>query len=402
LITITELKAKAAGRYESTLKKLLLGENPFPVRVAYKRPRRGGDPAVILRVKEMLKGQSKENVGFGPTIQFDEANTRRFGFGDFPGGIAFDSLDDLTRYLGKKGEAERILTHARIVTREFPAARPWTATRLRMLSEKDAAMWHGIIKVVAYFIQNPKPWVYPRELPLSLHTKFVEQNYKPVMELLAQVSPNSLNEPYTSWQDRLGLRSSSEMVEGRFLDPTLAPHLPQHMLAPVKEWNRCAFAAPTWVLITENRTNLLTLPALLGCLALLGKGYAVTRLAQIEKLHATQTYYWGDIDQHGFEILASIRSHLPNTLSCLMDEETLARCHNQVHVENVDATLPTDFVAAHLTLEEQALWKKCANSHLRLEQEWIPPEVAIPPLITLAASASENAIGQSVVPPPAG
>ena len=161
------------------------------------------------------------------------------------------------------------------------------------------------------------------------------------------------------------------------------------MLAPVKEWNRCAFANPTWVLITENRTNLLTLPGLPWCLALLGKGYAVTRLARIKMLHATQTCYWGDIDQHGFEILASIRSHLPKVRSCLMDEETLTRCHDLVEIEDVEPTLPPDFVAANLTSAEKALWEKCANGHTRLEQERIPREVVIPALNTLAPSASE-------------
>ena len=68
------------------------------------------------------------------------------------------------------------------------------------------------------------------------------------------------------------------------------------MMAPVKEWNRCTYPVPRLVLITENRTSLLTLPSLRGCLALLGKGYAVTRLAQIEKLRATQVHYWGDIE----------------------------------------------------------------------------------------------------------
>jgi hypothetical protein len=276
------------------------------------------------------------------------------------------------------------------VTSAFPATNSWTATRLRLLSENDAATWRGITQVVAYFIQNPKPWVYPRELPLGLQTKFLEQNYGPVIEILAQVAPGNLNEPFTSWQDRLGLRSSSELVEGRFLDPALAPHLPRHLIAPVKEWNRCAFTDPIWVLITENRTSLLTLPELPGCLALLGKGYAVTRLAKIEKLHAAQVFYWGDIDQHGFEILASIRSHLPKTLSCLMDEETLTQCRDQVGVEEVDPTLPADFVSAQLIPAELELWRKCAEGHLRLEQERIPNGVAIPTLRRLAAFVSIN------------
>jgi len=384
VITIQELKKKASSRYESTLKKVLLGENPFPVLIPYKRPGRGDDPGEILRVKQMLRSQAKERVGFGPTIRFEEANTRRYGAATMPGSVSFGTLEDLTHYIGKKAEAERILEHAKIITRGFPATQAWTATRLRLLSEGDATTWLGITKVVSHFVANPKPWIYPRELSLGLHTKFLEQNHRPVIEVLAAISPATLNEPYTNWQDRLGLRSSSELVEGRFLDATLAPHLPQHMLAPVKEWNRCAFMAPTWILITENRTTLLTLPVLRGCLALLGKGYAVTRLAQIEKLHATQIYYWGDIDQHGFEILASIRSYLPKTLSCLMDDQTLARCRDQVGNESVGPTRPADFVAAHLTPAERMLWEKCTERHIRLEQERIPREVAIPALTILA------------------
>jgi hypothetical protein len=348
-------------------------------------------------VKEALRSQAKEKVGFGPRIQFDKASTRRFGPGSLPGAITFDTLEDLTRYIGKKAEADRIIEHGGIVTREFPATRAWTAKRLRLLAEGDMEMWRGITKVVTYFVQNPKPWVYPREISLGLHTKFVEQNHSPIIEILTHVAPTVLNDPYTNWQDRLGLRSSSELIEGRFLDSALAPHLPRHMLAPVKEWNRCAFVAPTWVLITENRTSLLTLPALPGCLALLGKGYAVTRLAQIEKLHQTQTYYWGDIDQHGFEILASIRSHLPKTFSCLMDEDTLNECSDQASVENVDGTLPADFVSSHLLVTEKALWEKCVDHHLRLEQERIPRELVIAALNVAANLALKKTIARGIV-----
>jgi hypothetical protein len=371
-VTTEELKARALSRYDSTLKKMLLGENPFPVSVPYKRPKRGGDPTKLLRLKAFLRSQSKAANRFGPTIQFSEARTKKFGTGILAGDICFETLDDLTRYIGKKTEAERILAHAAIVTTEFPEARAWTAKHIRKLGEKDVPTWRGIVKTVHYFRENPRPWIYPRELPLGLATKFLERNYSAVVDLLLQIAPAALNLTYTNWQDRLGLRSSSEMVEGRFLDPTLAPELPRHMLAPVKEWNRCAFAERTWVLITENRTTLLTLPRLRGCLALLGKGYAVIRLAQIAKLASVPVFYWGDIDQHGFEILASLRSHLPQTKSCLMDAETLACCSEETGKEEVEGTLSVDLVAANLTLEEHALWRVCAVNHVRLEQENIP------------------------------
>lgn len=196
MITIQKLKKKASSRYESTLKRVLLGENPFPVLIPYKRPRRGGDPGEILRVKRVLRSQAKGRVGFGPTIQFENANTRRYGAATIPGSVSFDTLEDLTRYIGKKAESERILEHAKIVTHAFPATLVWTATHLRLLSEGDATTWLGITKVVSHFIDNPKPWVYPRELSLGLHTKFLEQNHRPIIELLAKVSPTTLNEPY--------------------------------------------------------------------------------------------------------------------------------------------------------------------------------------------------------------
>ncbi len=373
-MTTEELKKRALSRYESTLKKVLLGENPFPVSVPYKRPKRAGDPTALLRLKAFLRTQSKATNSFGPTIQFGEARTKKFGTGVLAGDIFFETLDDLTRYIGKKSEAERILAHAAIVTAEIPAARTWTVSHFRKLGDKDASTWRGIVKAVHYFRENPKPWIYPREVPLGLHTKFLEKNYSTIISLLLLTAPFALNDIHTNWQDRLGLRSSSEMVEGRFLDRTVAPELPQHMLAPIKEWNRCAFTAQPWVLITENRTTFLTLPKLPGCLALLGKGYAVTRLAQIEKLASSSVVYWGDIDQHGFEILASLRSHLPQAVSCLMDVETFARCHVAIRVENVEGILAPDFLEANLTEAEHALWKKCAMNHLRLEQENIPDE----------------------------
>lgn len=374
--TVEELKAKATSRYEGVLKKLLLGEDPFPLHIPYKRPKRTGDPSQILKTKELLRSQSKDLLGFGPVIQFERGSTRKFGEGALPGDVVFTGLQDLVCYIGKRTEAERILQNAKLVTDTFPPLRHWTATRLRLLASRDRPAWSGIITVVQYFIQHPKPWLYARELPLSLPTKFLERNYGPVVEILSEVSPSALNAPYSTWQDRLGLRSSSDLIEGRFLDSKLEPQLPRHMIVPIKEWNRCCSSTPAWILITENRTTLLCLPELPGCLALLGKGYAATRLAELEKLHKTEIRYWGDVDQHGFEILASIRSHLKHTVSCLMDDETLLKCEDQIGKEDVEATLPDKFVAEHLTEQERLLWRRCGQEHLRLEQEHIPAGVA--------------------------
>jgi hypothetical protein len=372
VITVADLKAKAAGRYPSTITRLLLGENPFPVDIGYKRPRLTGDPAEILALKELLRSQSKERLGFGFTVEFSQVQTRKYGAASVPGRITFETLDDLTRYIGKKTGADRILQHAQIVLERLPTARAWVSSHHRTLAEGDDWRWAGITATVEYFIQHPLPWVYPRELPLGLQTKFLEQNYQPIIAILTHVAPQVLKLDLSTWQDRLGLRSSSGLIEGRFLDQGLAPALPEHMLTTVDDWNRCVLQKPRCVLITENRTTFLSLPPLAGCLALLGKGYAVTRLAELKVLHECPVFYWGDIDQHGFEILSTLRALLPSTQSVMMDETTLSRFKSSVGTEAVEATLPPDEVGKQLTEPELILWKRCVDTHLRLEQEHIP------------------------------
>ncbi len=390
-MTRDELKAKATGRYAGAMKLLLLGENPFPLSIPYKRPSRTGDPAALIRLKTFLRGESKAQNGFGPTIGFSAASTRKFGDGVLADEISFDSLDDLTRYIDKKSEADRVLAHAAVITQAFPPLREWTSRRLRRLADESRSTWEGIIEAVRYFAAHPKPWVYPREVPLGLHTKFLEENYALVIDLLSEVAPEALNATYANWQDRLGLRSSSDMIEGRFLDPTVAHALPRHMVTPATEWNRCA-PDPRWILIVENRTTLLSLPVLKGCLALLGKGYAVRQLAQLAMLTSCPVHYWGDIDQHGFEILASLRSVVPGVQSCLMDEATLNKCRSLAGRENVDGTLAPDFVSTHLQTVERTLWHRCASEHLRLEQENIPVKISTAVLEPLAKASGNPAV----------
>jgi len=373
MLTAEELKQKALRRYHPILEQVILGEDPFPLLIPYKKLPRTGNPADMLRQKDILRKESKAVVGYGPTVEFLAVKTRRYADATVPGKIEFTSLADLTRYVGKASEADRILSNAAVVTTAFPEAKAWVAKRTELLSEENERFWTEVCQVVVYFRTNPKPWVYVRELPLEgIHTKFVETNHRLIIDLLGVVAQAALNEPYTSWQDRLGLRSNSNLVEGRFLDPALAPKLPQHFLAPLNEWNTCEFTPPPVVLVTENRTTFLTLPAIPGCLALLGKGYAVTRLADIVKIHGSTVYYWGDIDQHGFEILASFRSKLSQVRSVLMDAETADQFAALATRESVEATLPEEFVATNLSEAERQLWQRCATTHFRLEQEHLP------------------------------
>jgi len=77
------------------------------------------------------------------------------------------------------------------------------------------------------------------------------------------------------------------------------------------------------VFVTENETNGLVFPDVPGSIVIFGLGYGVQTLAETAWLQAKELYYWGDIDTHGFSILARLRTGFPQTRSFLMDRETL-------------------------------------------------------------------------------
>jgi len=248
-MTADDLKAKARSRVAGVLRRLVVGENPFPVAIGFARPKNTGDPSVIVKLKELLRSQSKETLGYGLTVVFEAANTRRFGQGDLPGEVTFASLDDLTLYVGEKKRADRVLANAQALTAVIPEARDWAAYHIDKLAEGDAVRWTGVARVVGYLREHPLPGVYPRQLPVPVHTKFLEENYAVIIAILAKIAPQALDPAGKDWKARLGLVDSPALIEGRFLDPGLAPHLPRHFWAPLDDWMRCDLGRPRVVLI---------------------------------------------------------------------------------------------------------------------------------------------------------
>ena len=100
-----------------------------------------------------------------------------------------------------------------------------------------------------------------------------------------------------------------------------------------------------------------------------GGGYSVDLLARLPWLNNARVVYWGDLDSHGFSILAKFRNQVPNAVSILMDVETLM-LHRDLWVE--EPKPHTGSVVGLTSSEEQALARVRAEDNVRLEQERIP------------------------------
>jgi hypothetical protein len=126
------------------------------------------------------------------------------------------------------------------------------------------------------------------------------------------------------------------------------------------------------VFFTENEVNYLAFPTVAKSMVIFGSGYGFERLEKASWLQDRRIYYWGDIDTHGFAILASARKYFPQIRSMLMDEGTLLSHRSFWGKE------PSQFGADNLpqlTADEQLLYSQLKKQHwqenIRLEQERI-------------------------------
>ena len=103
----------------------------------------------------------------------------------------------------------------------------------------------------------------------------------------------------------------------------------------------------------------------------MGQGYAVRRLREASFLEDKRILYWGDLDAHGFEILAILRREFPHTQSVMMDQCTWERFAGY-RVQGVKSRSDAQTFLAHLTEEEAVLFGQISQAETRLEQERIP------------------------------
>ena len=230
--------------------------------------------------------------------------------------------------------------------------------------------WQDILKVVSYFKSNPKPDLYIRELPIKVHTKFIERNKSILRELLDIILAQSLNaDEHNHFETRFHLKYSEPLVRFRFLDSQMAQQYfsgLEDISVRLSDFSRIELPIKR-VLIVENLMNLLTLPKIKGTLSIFGKGFKALSLKNIEWLKNCQIWYWGDLDAQGFEILSGFRGHYPQTKSLMMDKATFDKFYeDDLETKSKVASLP------NLNEAEYQMHQMLFINKWRLEQEKIP------------------------------
>lgn len=367
---------------------IVRGKSLFPLEIPFKRLTAreiAQQFGAVMDWVAALQADSSAVRGFGYELRYERIANRVHGRNDLPVAAVFPTEEDALRYIGRDRDARRARRLIEMTMTRFPVLEQWLARRALVML-KHASEWEGVLAVLEWFVANPRPNVYMRQLEIpSVDTKFIETHRALLMELLDIVLPTDAINPDATgvrgFARRYGLRDEPPTIRFRILDPQLYIRGLTDLTVPADEFARLELlpgqSLPLGqhlrVFITENRINGLTLPSLPGSIVIFGLGYAVEQLVNVPWLHEADVWYWGDIDTHGFGILNRLRAHLRHVRSLLMDRDTL-EAHRSLWVQEPEDRRYT-VEPKYLLPDEYSLFDDLRHDRLgprvRLEQERI-------------------------------
>lgn len=370
MITPIEIKKKAANKYKAYLQSIVEGEsfNPIVI-VGDKKPNE--DTVKFEEELTELISCSKEKKGYGYTIEYQTVKTKRHGIQDIPTSISFKTEYDYLKYINEEKATAKFKKDITSILSSFPELKDWIYKYPIKVIEND---WESLLKVCKYFKETPQPHLYIRELPIQVHTKFIENNKGIIRELLDIIIMEYINDGEKHFESRFGFKYDEPLVRFKVLDEAISRQLfggINDLSIPISEFRHLSLPIQT-VYVVENKINMLTFPMKNDSIVIWGHGFGVDIMKDVEWLKTKKIYYWGDLDAQGFQILSEFRTQFKHIQSFLMD-----RCTFDKYFEGDKGTMTNVEKELCLTKEENAMYIYLKENNYRLEQEKIPYEYAL-------------------------
>lgn len=370
MITPIEIKKKATSKYKAYLQSIVEGEsfNPIVI-IGDKRPNE--NTAKFEEELTQLIGRSKEKIGYGYTIEYQTVKTKRHGIQDVPISISFQTEYDYLKYINEEKATAKFKKDITCILSSFPELKDWIYKYPVKVIDND---WESLLKVCKYFKDSPKPHLYIRELPIQVHTKFIENQKSIIRELLDIVIAEKNNDDEKQFERRFNLKYDEPIVRFRILDNAISQQLfggLDDLSIPISEFQNLSLPIQT-VYVVENKINMLTFPIIKDSIVIWGHGFGVDIMKNVEWLNSKKIYYWGDLDVQGFQILSEFRTQFKQVQSFFMDRYTFDK-----YFEGDKGTVTNVEKELCLTQEECDMYKFLKENNFRLEQEKIPHEYAL-------------------------
>lgn len=366
MITAKELLEKVNKPFFKIVSSHLKGETTFPWVIPSNKKISGSNYSDWKNDLVPLHQQSKEVKGVGYSIDWKQ-KVINGSKQSVPDKIYFESFDDYLHFIGRKADFRKISESWQLLSSEIPLLRQWGENNTELLLAFHG-VWGELILVCKYMSQHPPPHnFYVREIPLPVHSKFIEDHNRILRELL----DHTLSQDWIAFHERdfarrYGFRKPDIQTQIRVLDDTLMPVLGYEQCSlPLDDASWLKWT-PKKVFIIENQICYLTFPKVEDSVAIFGEGFKSRLSKHISWLENTELYCWFDLDAAGFEMLNMIRQYYPNARNLLMDKITFENfeafsVENKVRKKNLPNLLP----------EEAQLYEYLTAGNRRLEQERI-------------------------------
>lgn len=365
MITPIEIKKKAANKYKAYLQSIVEGESFNPIVIVGDKKPNEDTVKFEYELTELISC-SKEKKGYGYTIEYQTIKTKRHGIQDIPTSISFQTEYDYLKYINEEKDTAKFKKDISSILSSFPELKEWIYKYPIKVIEND---WESLLKVCKYFKAIPQPHLYIRELPIQVHTKFIENNSGIIRELLDILIADYVNIEERKFEARYNLKYDEPLVRFRLLDEAISQQLfggIDDISLPISEFQHLSLPIHT-VYVVENKINMLTFPVKRNSIVIWGHGFGVDIMKNVDWLKTKKIYYWGDLDTQGFQILSEFRTHFKQVQSFLMDRFTFDK-----YFEGDKGTITIVEKDLCLTAEEKDMFEYLKAKNLRLEQEKIP------------------------------
>jgi hypothetical protein len=381
MIGIQEIEKKAQRLWPLVMRSALTEEEVFPWVVSLGTPRGQDLSDYFAPLTQWLKEIRDFAQRSGLSFREARINHRSLGEQTLPTHIVCEDRELYLQWMGRKSLFTNWLGEARSTIEEFPQLNAWTLQNVTLL-EKHLQDWSAVRSCLRRFIRGDFQQLYLRELDITaVDSKFVEKHRMLLAELLSLILPSegfdtSIHPGNVArFCQKFGLRYDQRLIRFRCLDDALLQETGgfRDLSVPLSEFSRWSTQAGT-IFIVENKINGLSFPLCKGSIIIFGLGGGIDMLREVPWLQSKRLIYWGDIDSHGFAILARLRRYFPAVQSFLMDRETFLLARSLWVHEERPYTDALDLSC--LNQEEQEMLASLKvneyGENLRLEQERVP------------------------------
>lgn len=373
MISPDQIIDKASRLFDTAITEWLAGKasRMFPYRIPCDLKRLADHTKTKNDVRS-LRSSSKEAIGYGYRLEETEISSRTTGRDSYPTGVYIDSIDDLMRLIRRDEDFKTLTTNVELVRRRLPSLDGWLLQGWKKLLPRHEVV-SELVAVAEWMMNNPRPGIHKREVPLPISTKLIECHESLLSKWFDLLLPSDAIESGFDPQDfnkRYGFREYKTKIEVRVYDRQLMEELRfpcNELMMPIEDLRELK-TTNIRVVISENKACLDTIPRLPRTLVIGALGNAIQMIGCTQWLQDAETYYWGDCDVAGFAILNRLRQWLPRIRSVMMDSKTLQTFRE---ITIADETKQV-YVSDRLNDEERKVLSLLVKERRRLEHDKLP------------------------------